>query len=78
MEVGLWERLKDRWLIKKIEHTVNKPEAVRIDQISLVLEMMCYGMILAFIIFVIEVIVYTCKHKNFNRLYLKRFCEKFT
>lgn len=61
-EVGLWQVLMDRWLIEKNRHHNDvKAEAIKIEQMSLVISMMCCGMITAFIIFIIEKIVYAYK-----------------
>ncbi|XP_070516674.1 glutamate receptor 1-like isoform X2 [Cardiocondyla obscurior] len=49
-EIGLWDELMDRWLTKKVEHNKAQPEAIGINQISLVILMMCCGMIAALII----------------------------
>ncbi|XP_024876476.1 uncharacterized protein LOC112457563 isoform X1 [Temnothorax curvispinosus] len=63
-EVGLWDALVDRWLMEKSErHNNANVEAIGIDQVSLVILMMCCGMITAFIIFMIEKIVYAYQRR---------------
>ncbi|XP_012535461.2 uncharacterized protein LOC105836163 [Monomorium pharaonis] len=63
-EVGLWKALKHRWLTNIHQHSSSKIiEAIRIDQVSLIILMMCCGIIIAVIIFIIEKIVYAYKQK---------------
>lgn len=65
-EVGILSALKERWLTQTMinDISVNKTEAIRMDQVSLVIEVMCYGTIIAFVILVIEKIVYAYKLKQ--------------
>nr|XP_012224433.1 PREDICTED: uncharacterized protein LOC105673403 [Linepithema humile] len=66
MEVGLLDALIERRLPHTVQNdiNVNKTEAIRMDQVSLVIEVMCCGIIIAFIILVIEKIVYAYKLKQ--------------
>ncbi|XP_012535449.1 uncharacterized protein LOC105836157 [Monomorium pharaonis] len=64
-EVGLWNALISRWLIERHQHTndVTTTEAIGMDQVSLIIFMMCCGMLIAFIIFISEKIVHAYKCK---------------
>ncbi|XP_071625818.1 glutamate receptor 2-like [Temnothorax longispinosus] len=63
-EVGLWDELVDRWLTEESERHYNaKVKAIKIEQVSLVILMMCCGMITAFIILIIEKIVYAYQRR---------------
>lgn len=65
MEVGLWDVLEERWMDKKIkDNNVKMPEAIGIDQVALLIAVMCCGTIIAFIILIIEKIVYAYKLKQ--------------
>ncbi|XP_072759610.1 glutamate receptor ionotropic, NMDA 2A-like [Anoplolepis gracilipes] len=64
MEVGLWDGLKERWLTSQIQDTIKKTEAIRMDQVALVIVVMCCGTVIAFTILIIEIIVYTYKLKQ--------------
>ncbi|XP_070155501.1 glutamate receptor 2-like [Polyergus mexicanus] len=66
MEVGLWDALVNRWLEKKFQdnNNVKTMDAIGMDQVVLVNAMMCCGAIIAFIILVIEKIVYAYKLKQ--------------
>lgn len=66
MEVGLWDMLKDRWLERKYKNTnnVNTTEVIELDQVALIIIMLCCGIIIAFIILIIEKIVYAYKFKQ--------------
>ncbi|XP_029174511.1 uncharacterized protein LOC114943097 [Nylanderia fulva] len=62
MEVGLWDVLEERWMEKKIKDDYTKTmEAIGIDQIALPIAVMCCGTVIAFVILIIEKIVYTYK-----------------
>ncbi|KAG5342851.1 GLRK protein, partial [Acromyrmex charruanus] len=65
-EIGLWNALTYRWLNEKHQYyDYNlKQEAIGIDQVSLIILIMCCGMIIAFIIFIIEKIVYAYKYRS--------------
>jgi len=64
MEVGLLKALKERWMIQKTRNdNINNTEAIKMDQVSLVIEVMCIGTIIAFIILAVEKIVYAYKLK---------------
>lgn len=63
-EVGLWDILMDRWLKKNKKYYSVKAEGIGIDQVFLIIVMMCYGMIIAFIILIIEKIVFAYKLKK--------------
>lgn len=65
MEVGLWDMLKDRWLQRKYKGNKNNKttEVIELDQVALIIIMMCCGIIIAFIILIIEKIVYAYKLK---------------
>ncbi|XP_071625819.1 uncharacterized protein [Temnothorax longispinosus] len=63
-EVGLWNELVDRWLTEKSQrHNNANIEPIGIEQVSLVILMMCCGMITAFIILIIEKIVYAYRRR---------------
>jgi len=66
MEVGLWDMLKDRWLERKYKgnNNVKTTEIIEFDQVALIIIMMCCGIIIAFIILIIEKIVYAYKLKQ--------------
>ncbi|KYN33174.1 putative glutamate receptor [Trachymyrmex septentrionalis] len=64
-EVGLWNALTYRWVNKKPQCNYNlEQKAIGIDQVSLIILIMCCGMIIAFIIFIIEIIVYAYKYRS--------------
>ncbi|KYN22206.1 PREDICTED: uncharacterized protein LOC108759295 [Trachymyrmex cornetzi] len=66
-EVGLWNALTYRWLNEKRQYCDYynfKQEAIGIDQVSLIILIMCCGIIIAFIIFIIEKIVYAYKYRS--------------
>jgi len=66
-EVGLWDVLVERLLTDKRlnKNHVVTTEAIRMDQVSLIILIMCCGMITAFVIFIIENVVYAYnKHKS--------------
>ena len=63
-EVGLWSVLIDRWWTEESGRRYNaKEKAIKIKQVSLVILMMCCGMITAFIILIIEKIVYAYQRR---------------
>ncbi|CAL1673900.1 unnamed protein product [Lasius platythorax] len=65
MEVGLLDVLQERWLDKKIkDNNIKTTEAIGMDQVALVIAVMCCGTIIAFIILIIEKIVYAYKLKQ--------------
>lgn len=65
MEVGLLDVLQECWLDKKIkDNNVKTTEAIGMDQVALVIAVMCCGTIIAFIILIIEKIVYAYKLKQ--------------
>lgn len=66
MEVGLWDVLEDRWLERKFQDNSNVKimDAIGMDQVVLVNAVMCCGAIVAFIILIIEKIVYAYKLKQ--------------
>lgn len=66
MEVGLWDAQVDRWLEKKFQdnNNVKTTDAIGMDQVVLVNAVMCCGAIIAFIILIIEKIVYAYKVKQ--------------
>jgi len=66
-EVGLWNVLVDRLLADKQlnKNHVVITEAIGMDQVSLIILIMCCGMIIAFVIFIIEKVVYAYnKHES--------------
>ncbi|XP_072759176.1 uncharacterized protein [Anoplolepis gracilipes] len=65
-EVGLLNVLKDRWLGQNIKQDFddNNPQPIELYQVSLVITVLCCGMIIAFIIFIIEKIVFVYKLKQ--------------
>ncbi|XP_011871255.1 PREDICTED: uncharacterized protein LOC105563891 isoform X3 [Vollenhovia emeryi] len=60
-EVGLWNVLMDRWLIEKNQDNMNVSYAIEINQVIFIILIMCCGTIIAFIILIIEKIVYAYK-----------------
>ncbi|XP_039315004.1 uncharacterized protein LOC120359820 [Solenopsis invicta] len=63
-EVGLWDALTDRWLRERHQHDdITTLEAIGMNQVSLIILIMCCGVIIAFVIFIIEKIVYAYKCK---------------
>ncbi|KAL6262694.1 hypothetical protein P5V15_005487 [Pogonomyrmex californicus] len=62
-EIGLWDVLKDRWLNEKFLPKDDELKGIGMDQIFLIILMMCCGIIIALLIFVIEKIVYAYKFK---------------
>ncbi|XP_077273113.1 uncharacterized protein LOC143903421 [Temnothorax americanus] len=63
-EVGLWGPLVDRWLMENSQrHNNANVEAIGLEQVSLVILMMSCGMITAFIILIIEKIVYAYRRR---------------
>lgn len=66
MEVGLWDALVDRWLEQKFQDNSNVKaiDAIGMDQVVLVNAVMCCGVIIAFIILIIEKIVHAYKLKQ--------------
>lgn len=64
-EVGLWDALVDRMLEEKRKNNydVVTTEAIGIDQVFLIILILCCGIVLALIIFIIEKVVYACKLK---------------
>lgn len=65
-EVGLLNALKQRWLTEKTENDIKvyETEAIVIDQVSLIIKMMCCSTIITLIILAIEKIVYAYKFKR--------------
>lgn len=65
-EVGLLNLLRERWLIQKDKQNYddNTPQPIEINQVSLIIAVLCCGMIIAFIIFIIEKIVFIYKLKQ--------------
>lgn len=65
-EVGLLNILRDRWLRQKDKQNYddNTPQPIEIYQVSLIIAVLCCGMIIAFIIFIIEKIVFIYKLKQ--------------
>lgn len=64
MEVGLLDALKDRYLEPRIKpNNDNTPQPIEMHQVSLVIAMMCCGMIIAIIVFIIEKIIFVYKLK---------------
>ncbi|XP_029178220.1 LOW QUALITY PROTEIN: uncharacterized protein LOC114946004 [Nylanderia fulva] len=66
-EVGLIDVLKNRWLEQgSDEHNCNDniPQPIELYQVSLVIAVLCCGIIIAFIIFIIEKIVFVYKIKQ--------------
>lgn len=65
-EVGLLNILKDRWLERGIKQNYDDdtPQPIEIYQVSLVIAVLCCGIIIAFIIFIIEKIVFVYKIKQ--------------
>lgn len=65
-EVGLWTMLMERWLTDQNQYNTYevKAEGIELDQVSLVISILCIGITTALIIFIIEKIVYTYKHKS--------------
>lgn len=75
-EVGLWTALVKRTLRNTSPYQNDiKAEAIGLDQVSLIILMMCCGMITAFIIFVLEKIVYAYKRKRMIRIVTKHFAQ---
>ncbi|XP_019882293.2 uncharacterized protein LOC105248793 [Camponotus floridanus] len=66
MEVGLWDMLKHRWMERKYKdnNNVKTTKMIQFDQVALIIIMMCCGIIIAFIILIIEKIVYAYKLKQ--------------
>ncbi|XP_039315002.1 uncharacterized protein LOC120359818 [Solenopsis invicta] len=67
-EVGLWDALTSRWLIEKYQQKdISTAEPIGMDQVILIILIMGSGVIIAFIIFIIEKIAYKYKfgHNNF-------------
>ncbi|XP_071625817.1 uncharacterized protein [Temnothorax longispinosus] len=63
-EVGLWSVLIDRWWTEESEHRYNaKVKTIKIEQVSLIILIMCCGMITSFIILLIEKIVYAYQRR---------------
>ncbi|XP_011705679.1 PREDICTED: uncharacterized protein LOC105460889 [Wasmannia auropunctata] len=61
-EVGLWKALTERWMAQKRERHENMTmEPIEMDQVILIILIMCCGTIMAIIIFIIEKIVYKLK-----------------
>lgn len=65
-EVGLLNVLKDRWLGQGIKQNYDDktPQPIEIYQVSVVIAVLCCGIIIAFIIFIIEKIVFVYKLKQ--------------
>ncbi|XP_018399298.1 PREDICTED: uncharacterized protein LOC108777015 [Cyphomyrmex costatus] len=64
-EVGMWKALTYRWVNHKPRYyDIVVQEAIGIDQVFLIILIICCGMITAFIILIIEKIVYVYKHKS--------------
>lgn len=65
-EVGLWKAIMERWWIWKVNEIddIDTPDAIVIQQVSLVIAVMFCGLITAFIIFIIENIVFVYKIKQ--------------
>lgn len=66
MEVGLWDILQERWLERKHKdnNNVHTTEVIELDQVALIIIMLCCGIIISFIILIIEKIVYAYKFKQ--------------
>ncbi|KAL6262696.1 hypothetical protein P5V15_005489 [Pogonomyrmex californicus] len=62
-EIGFWDVLRDRWLYERLSLRSEIPEAIGMDQVFLIILMMCCGVIIALIIFVIEKLMYAYKFK---------------
>ncbi|XP_067210340.1 uncharacterized protein [Linepithema humile] len=60
MEVGLLDALKNRYLEPRIKQNYddNLPKPIEIYQVSLVIAVICCGMIIAIIVFIIEKIIF--------------------
>ncbi|KAM0730571.1 Glutamate receptor ionotropic, kainate 4 [Formica fusca] len=65
-EIGLLNMLKNRWLGQKIKQNYDDEasQPIEIYQVSLVIAVLCCGMIIAVIIFIIEKVVFAYKLKQ--------------
>ncbi|XP_011699544.1 PREDICTED: uncharacterized protein LOC105456881 [Wasmannia auropunctata] len=61
-EIGLWKALTGRWMPEKHQDmNVVTMEAIQMDQVLLIILVMCCGTIIAIIIFIIEKVVFKLK-----------------
>lgn len=75
-EVGLWTALVNRLSRDTNLYQNNiRAEAIGLDQVSLIVLMMCCGMITAFIIFTLEKVVYAYKRKRMISIITKHFAQ---
>jgi hypothetical protein len=67
METGLLNALSNRWLKQKtglnFKQDDNTTKPIKIQQVSLIIGVACFGIIIALIIFIIENIVFVYKTK---------------
>lgn len=65
MEVGLLDALQDRYLEPRVKRDDNDtPQPIEIYQVSIVFIILCCGMVIAIIVFIIEKIVFVYKPKQ--------------